>query len=182
MLQFGHQIRSCDVEKVRRREGQQHGREAGRLRSDQQNQKTSEGGGPTGEKTQPHRLSYGNAFVDQDADVERARVMENCTKAEIEKIQRAQEGLLKYEIDVLEPHVVVFFTGPRYDPAIRAEFRDVEFRSFDGLPNSAADLSSLSLIRAPGLPVKTVRSYHPEYLQRSRRWGLISAIAEWAKS
>jgi hypothetical protein len=104
-------------------------------------------------------------------------VMGNCTKAEIARLQNAQLGLLRHEIDVLKPDVVVFFTGPRYDSAIQAEFGAVEFGSFDG----SISPSRLALLRAPGLPVKTVRSYHPEYLQRSRQWGLISVIAEWAK-
>jgi hypothetical protein len=108
-------------------------------------------------------------------------VMRNCTRAEIAAIQKAQQGLLRHEIDVLKPDVVVFFTGPRYDSAIRAEFPDVEFLPFDEIPASCASLSSLALIRASGLPAKTVRSYHPEYLQRSRQLGSISVIAEWAK-
>ena len=109
-------------------------------------------------------------------------VMENCTRAEIAKIQKAQRGLLQYEIAVLKPDVVVFFTGPRYDSAIRAEIDGVAFEPIDSLPELCVPLSSLALLRAPGLPLKTVRSYHPEYLQRSRQWNLISVIAEWAKS
>jgi len=104
-------------------------------------------------------------------------VMRNCTRAEIAKLHSAQRGLLQHEIDVLKPDVVVFFTGPRYDSAIRAEFDAVEFKSFD----ASISHSRLALLRAPGLPGKTVRSYHPEYLQRSRQWELISMIAEWAK-
>lgn len=108
-------------------------------------------------------------------------VIKNCTRAEIAKIHKAQEGLLRHEIDVLKPEVVVFFTGPTYDAAIRSEFGDVDFQPFVKASGRAAPLSSLALVRAPGLPVKTVRSYHPEYLQRSRQWKLISTIARWAK-
>lgn len=108
-------------------------------------------------------------------------VMRNCTRAEIDKIQKAQNGLLRHEIDVLSPDVIVFFTGPKYDSALRAEFADVEFAPFDRGQNSALPLSSLALLRAPGLPAKTVRTYHPEYLQRSRQLSLLSEIADWAK-
>ena len=103
-------------------------------------------------------------------------VMTNCTRAEIARIHRAQAGLLRHEIEVLKPDVVVFFTGPRYDCAIRTEFDGVEFRPFGKAP-----VSTLAILRAPGLPAKTLRSYHPEYLQRSRQFHQISAIARWAK-
>ena len=109
-------------------------------------------------------------------------VLKNCTRAEIAKLQRAQRGLLRQEVAVLKPEVVVFFTGPRYDSAISAEFPDVEFRQFGGSQEPNIPLSHLSLLRSSGLPFKTVRSYHPEYLQRSRRLGLISVIAQWARS
>ena len=108
-------------------------------------------------------------------------VVKNCTRAEIAKLQKAQRGLLRHEVAVLKPDVVVFFTGPRYDSAIREEFPDVEFRQFDGNQEPAIPLSHLSLLRSSGLPFKAVRSYHPEYLQRSRQWGVISLIAQWAR-
>jgi len=104
-------------------------------------------------------------------------VVRNCRQAEIKKIRTTQQGLLSHEIDVLKPDVVVFFTGPRYDSTIRTEFEHVEFRPFE---NPRFPLSTLALLRGRGLPVKTLRSYHPEYLQRSRQWGVISMIAEWA--
>lgn len=109
-------------------------------------------------------------------------VVANCTRIEIAQIQRAQRGLLQDEIAVLKPDVVVFFTGPRYDLAIRAEFDDVEFLPIDSLPGQPIPGGQLALVRGSGLPRKTIRSYHPEYLQRSRQWSLISLIAQWAKS
>jgi hypothetical protein len=107
-------------------------------------------------------------------------VVRNCTRAEIVKIHKAQQGLLQHEVQVLRPNVVVFFTGPSYDSALRAEFPDLEFRSFGHTSNCASSRSSLALLSASGLPAKAVRSYHPEYLQRSRQWGVISEIARWA--
>ena len=103
-------------------------------------------------------------------------VMRNCKRAEIARLHTAQQGLLRFEIEVLRPDVVVFFTGPRYDRAICQEFPDADFepvgRSFPA--------SSLAFVRARGLPVKTVRTFHPEYLQRSRQMKLLQTIADWA--
>jgi hypothetical protein len=107
-------------------------------------------------------------------------VLRNCTRAEVAKILKAQQGLLQDEVSVLKPDVIVFFTGPRYDSALRSEFPDVEFRPFDGAGKFVYPLSSLALLSGSGLPVKVIRSYHPEYLQRSRQLSLISKIAKWA--
>ncbi len=109
-------------------------------------------------------------------------VLRNCTVAEVAKIQKAQHGLLRHEIEILNPDVAVFFTGPSYDPAIRAEFPDLEFHAFEWPGQNALPLSNLAILRSSGLPFKTVRSYHPEYLQRSRQLDLISVISEWARS
>lgn len=109
-------------------------------------------------------------------------VVANCNRAEIAKIHKAQQGLLRHEIDTLKPDVLVFFTGPRYDAALKAELGDVTFHPVEGLathaePHPAAHLARLE---GPGLPTRTLRSYHPEYLQRSRQFSLIEKLARWA--
>ena len=109
-------------------------------------------------------------------------VVANCTRAEIAKIHKAQQGLLRHEIDTLKPDVLVFFTGPRYDAALKAELGDVTFHPVEGLathpePHPVAHLARLE---GPGLPARTLRSYHPEYLQRSRQFSLIQKLANWA--
>ncbi len=109
-------------------------------------------------------------------------VMENCLQADRARLQKAQQGLLRHEIDVLQPDVVFFFTGPRYDSALRTEFSEADFLPFKKTRTSRFPLSTLALLRAPGLPARTVRTYHPEYLQRSRQLDLLSVLAVWAKS
>jgi hypothetical protein len=105
-------------------------------------------------------------------------VMKNCRAAEVLSLQRSQAGLLADEIKILKPDVVVFFTGPRYDAAIRSEFPDIEISPLSRrMPKSA-----VGVVRACGLPEKTLRTYHPEYLQRSRQLGVLSKISRWAAS
>lgn len=105
-------------------------------------------------------------------------VMENCTAAEVSALRRVQLGLLRGEIDILQPDVVVFFSGPRYDAAIRGEFPDMEISALSRrLPKS-----TVGVVRASGLPPRTIRTYHPEYLQRSRQLGLLSQISRWASN
>jgi hypothetical protein len=103
-------------------------------------------------------------------------VMKNCRAADVSALQRAQKGLLAGEIAILKPDIVIFLSGPRYDSAIRCEFPDMKISTFSRrLPES-----SVGVVRAEGLPLRTVRTYHPEYLQRSRQLGLLSEISDWA--
>jgi hypothetical protein len=98
-----------------------------------------------------------------------------CRTAEIAALQRIQQGLLFEEIDILKPDVVVFMSGPRYDSAIRCEFPDMKISPFSRhLPES-----SVGVVRAAGLPFRTIRTYHPEYLQRSGQLSLLSDISRW---
>jgi hypothetical protein len=103
-------------------------------------------------------------------------VIENCKAAEISELRRVQKGLLNQEINILKPDVVVFLSGPRYDSTIQCDFPDMEISQFcRRWPKSA-----FGLIRAAGLPIRTIRTYHPEYLQRSRQLGILSEISQWA--
>ena len=103
-------------------------------------------------------------------------VMKNCRAAEVSALQRAQKGLLVEEVKLLKPDIVVFLTGPRYDSAIRCEFPDMEISAL----SRRVSESSVGIIRAEGLPARTIRTYHPEYLQRSRQLGLLSVVSSWA--
>lgn len=103
-------------------------------------------------------------------------VMENCRAAEIKALRRVQTGLLRQEIALLKPDIVVFFSGPRYDATIHGDFPDMEISPFcRRLPKKA-----VGVIRAAGLPIRTIRTYHPEYLQRSSQLGILLEISRWA--
>ena len=105
-------------------------------------------------------------------------VMRTCKRAEVAALQRVQQGLLFEEIAILKPDVVVFFSGPRYDAAIRCEFPDMEISSF----SRRMPMTTLGLVRAVGLPRRTIRTFHPEYLQRSNQLGILAKISKWAVS
>ena len=104
-------------------------------------------------------------------------VMKNCKAAEVAALQRAQKGLLAEEIAILNPDVVVFFSGPRYEASLRCEFPDMRISPL----SRRVPASAVGVVRAAGLPVRTIRTYHPEYLQRSRQLGLLSVISRWAE-
>jgi len=81
--------------------------------------------------------------------------------------------LLEKEISILEPQVVVFFTGPRYDDRLRATF-----------PGIKLDVGSrwFSALRHSALPTASFRTYHPGYLWRARQSGQILEIGRLATS
>jgi hypothetical protein len=105
----------------------------------------------------------------------RGSVVNNCKAGEKSALLQMQQGLLRDEIALLKPDVVVFLSGPRYDSAIMCEFPDMEISPLSPtLPSSTAGVLS-----AQGLPIRTIRTYHPEYMQRSNQLGILTEIVRW---
>lgn len=90
-------------------------------------------------------------------------VIKNTTAEERAVIYAAQRGLLKAEIEILKPQAVIFFTGPYYDEAIVDEFEDVQRSEVEGF-----NMRSFAHLKAKGLPWKSYRLYHPNYLYRKK--------------
>ena len=102
-------------------------------------------------------------------------VMRNCGISEWKDPLHSQGALLREEIRELAPTVVVFLTGPHYDHALQQVFADAAI-----LPLwPAVPSREVGLVQSQELPLRTIRSYHPSYLQRSRRWHLLSRLVEW---
>lgn len=99
-------------------------------------------------------------------------VVKGGTPEEIKSIQIATHGLLRYEIEILKPDVVLFFTGPDYNDVLYSEFKDVQLQDFNGY-----DLSRTSWIAHPSLPLVSIRTYHPGYLNRGN-WHLVDEVEQ----
>jgi len=69
--------------------------------------------------------------------------------------------LLKKEIELATPDIVLFLTGPRYDEEIKHLFADVVFFEIKNFKSN-----ELVQLRILGLPQKTFRTYHPGYINR----------------
>jgi hypothetical protein len=67
---------------------------------------------------------------------------------------------------------VVFFTGPDYEDELLAEFPGATLIRIGGY-----QLRECARIEHQGLPVATRRTYHPGYMRRSRKWGMLEDIA-----
>ncbi len=81
----------------------------------------------------------------------------------IEKDLRVTSPLLRGEIEILQPDVVIFFSGPNYDEHIQQSFIGSIFESIDGFT-----LREVSRINHELLPQHTYRTYHPKYLRLSK--------------
>jgi hypothetical protein len=100
-------------------------------------------------------------------------VVRGCNEKTRKLLREAQAGILAEEVRALDPTAVVFFTGPTYDEEIGHAFDQPEFHALwpDRPVREAAQVIS------PLLPQLSFRMYHPNYLQRSRRWGQLSKLA-----
>ena len=69
--------------------------------------------------------------------------------------------VVSFEVNELNPNLVVFFTGPNYDRFIIRIFDDAEFQCINGKPKR-----QLARVKSRRLPVDSIRTYHPNYLWR----------------
>jgi len=92
-----------------------------------------------------------------------------------EALVEQQASLFAAELGILEPHICLFFTGPNYDPVITGTLSKCEI-----LPCSDFPIRQLAKLAHPALPAVSIRTYHPNYLSRSKKWGYIEAMRNLA--
>lgn len=98
------------------------------------------------------------------------------TQDEIFAVREASRDVLYNEINALQPTSIIFFTGPLYDNTLISLFPGVEFSSaFELDQRKSATLSHTNL------PKMTWRTYHPAYLQRSKKWDIVDSVCEALK-
>lgn len=79
----------------------------------------------------------------------------------IYEVERAHFHVIPQELEILKPHIVLFFTGPHYDSVIKDNFGELRY---EALPNSTE--RQLSRIFLKNVPF-AYRTYHPNYLWRN---------------
>jgi hypothetical protein len=77
-------------------------------------------------------------------------------------IQKEVFPVIKEELAILKPDVVLFFTGPRYDQYLKAEWPDLTYHELTHEP-----ARKLARLKGESLPVQAFRTYHPNYLYRT---------------
>ncbi len=79
----------------------------------------------------------------------------------IYEIEREFFPIIPQELEILNPSIVLFLTGPNYDSIIKDNFGEVKY---EALPNfTVRQLSRLTLNQIPF----AYRTYHPNYLWRN---------------
>lgn len=114
-------------------------------------------------KTSPPSLAWLN-FLKFDVDGKRPN---KTTRERVSSL-----GMLRSELSILDPHLVVFFTGPTYD-----ELFDNEFPGYTGEQDPPSGLTErqFAIQHIVGLPARCLRTYHPNYLRLS---GLFEKVLE----
>jgi hypothetical protein len=79
--------------------------------------------------------------------------------AEIRQLERAYFPVLRDEMAILRPDVVLFLSGPNRDDDIRFHYPDVQF----GTAGTEIDLRKVAWLSSRDLPAASLRLYHPSY-------------------
>lgn len=104
-------------------------------------------------------------------------------KRDIEKISYNKNHILRKEIEILKPNIVVFVTGPSYDSILNETFEDLKFIPVAEVSNNS---KQFSILESKHLPIMSFRTYHPrafinKYL-KSLREPIINFIANKLRS
>ena len=85
-------------------------------------------------------------------------------------------NILQEEIKILNPDVVIFFSGPNYDNWINPQFDgEIKFEQV----NEDIPKKELARLIHKDLPKHTYRTYHPSSLQRQKKWNYIQLIVNY---
>jgi len=94
-------------------------------------------------------------------DAEAGFTLWSLSEADRQRYLAWQRGLLSAELNALQPTLILFVTGPGYDPYLRDEFSELQFDVVAPFPNR-----TLAKLASPSLPAPAYRTYHPGYLNR----------------
>jgi hypothetical protein len=79
----------------------------------------------------------------------------------IYKVERECFSVIKEELEIIKPNVILFLTGPNYDSVIADNFGNLNYRAIE--PFSGREISEITV---DGFP-NSFRTYHPNYLWRN---------------
>jgi hypothetical protein len=79
----------------------------------------------------------------------------------IRAIERNSFPVIKKEVDIIKPDIMIFLTGPNRDHDIKFHFSDVKFLNSD-TSNTQRQLAKVS---SKYLPPMSIRMYHPSFFK-----------------
>jgi len=90
----------------------------------------------------------------------------------IYEVEREHFPVIKDELKITKPNLVLFLTGPNYDGIIKDNFGEIAYQAVT--PYSARQISQVTIDNVPF----AFRTYHPGYLYRNNIDGFFNAIIE----
>ncbi len=88
-------------------------------------------------------------------------------------------NVLSDEIKILQPEIVIFFTGANWDFAINHLLHNtVKFKNL----NNETSLKEIAKLSSPFLPLHSYRLQHPRYLRKSKKWSNAELVLENIRS
>src|SRR5258708_7205087 len=84
---------------------------------------------------------------------------ENGVTPEIRQLERDHFPVLRHEMAILQPDIVLFLTGPNRDDDIRFHFPEVQLSA----AGTESNLRRLAWLSSRDLPFASLRLYHPSY-------------------
>ena len=90
------------------------------------------------------------------------------------EIKDINRNIIKQEVDILKPNLVIFFSGPNYDDIITDVFGNIEDKTIFGYTSHQIRVFSVNSIPA-------IRTYHPGYLLRQDYQKFYKDIIKYAK-
>lgn len=85
-------------------------------------------------------------------------------------------SVIKKEMEILNPDIAIFFTGPNYDEYITKCFADAKF-----VGHRRRDTKELAKVKSVSLPNMTFRTYHPHYLWWNGFYDYLNDIINWLR-
>lgn len=93
--------------------------------------------------------------------VDEGSIFRNATPNQREEVIFASTNIFQEEVKILKPDIVIFFTGPVYDYALKKIINGSVFRDILGYEERV-----IAAVSHDMLPKMSWRTYHPSYLQR----------------
>ena len=78
---------------------------------------------------------------------------------EVRKLERAYFPVFRQELEILQPDIIIFMTGPNRDKDIRFHFPSLKIEP----TGTSQTKRQLAILNSPEFPNLTFRTYHPNY-------------------
>lgn len=86
--------------------------------------------------------------------------MKGRPPAYIYQVEKDSFNVIKAEIEILKPHLIIFLTGPNYDGIINNRLSIVKYKKIDGFNERQLAGIEMDSVKC------ALRTYHPNYLWR----------------